>query len=165
MRATRQVLPWYGGLGVSLGVFEPWKRQKVGGCGWNRCPWNFDLSHVAQDTTCSWIWGWYAHSGPILAVFLAAFRTYRGVRGQQRALCHKNIKLHMVFSTRFPSFARFEQVARLFLAKRKKAIFVSKWRKFGSTPPDLAPTPQGAIGELWAQIQHLGRPCVNAEDG
>ena len=29
---------WYGGLRVSLGDFEAWKPQKVGGCGWTRCP-------------------------------------------------------------------------------------------------------------------------------
>ena len=38
---------WYGGLGVSLGDFEAWKPQKVGGCGWTRCPRNSFLSHVA----------------------------------------------------------------------------------------------------------------------
>ena len=48
---------WYGGLGVSLGESEAWKPQKVGGCGWNRCPRNSDLSHVAQDTTRSPFWG------------------------------------------------------------------------------------------------------------
>ena len=32
---------WYGGLGVSLGESEAHKPQKIGGCGWTRCPWNF----------------------------------------------------------------------------------------------------------------------------
>ena len=32
--------PRYWGLGVHLGNFEGWKPQKVGGCGWSRCPWN-----------------------------------------------------------------------------------------------------------------------------
>ena len=41
---------WYECVGVSLGDFEAWKPQKVGGCGWNRCPRNLVLSHVAQDT-------------------------------------------------------------------------------------------------------------------
>ena len=41
---------WYRGLGVSLGDFEACKQQKVGGCGWTRCPQNSDLRHVAQDT-------------------------------------------------------------------------------------------------------------------
>ena len=41
---------WYGGLRVSLGISEAWKPQKVGGCGWTRCPRNRILGHVAQDT-------------------------------------------------------------------------------------------------------------------
>ena len=45
---------WYGGLRVSLGDSEAWRPQKVGGCGWNRCPRNSFLSHVAQDTARSW---------------------------------------------------------------------------------------------------------------
>ena len=48
---------WYGGLGGSLGDSEAWKPPKVGGCGWTRCPRNSVLSHVAQDTACSWFWG------------------------------------------------------------------------------------------------------------
>ena len=52
---------WYGGLGGSLGDSEAWKPQKVGGCGWTRCPRNSDLRHVAQDTARSWFqaveWG------------------------------------------------------------------------------------------------------------
>ena len=47
---------WYGGLGSSLGDSEGWKPQRVGGCGWTRCPRNSDLSHVAQDTARSWFW-------------------------------------------------------------------------------------------------------------
>ena len=51
----------YGGLGVSLGDSEAWKPQKVGGCGWTRCPRNGDLSHVAQDTASAWFRGVGAH--------------------------------------------------------------------------------------------------------
>ena len=47
---------WYGGLGVSLGESRAWKPQKVGGCGWIRCPRNSVLSHVGQDTARSWFW-------------------------------------------------------------------------------------------------------------
>ena len=47
---------WYGGLGGSLGDSEGWKPQKLGGCGWTRCPRNSDWSHVAQDTARSWFW-------------------------------------------------------------------------------------------------------------
>ena len=46
----------YRGRGVSLGEFEAWKPQKVGGCGWTRCPRNSVLSHVGQDTAHSWFW-------------------------------------------------------------------------------------------------------------
>ena len=52
---------WYGGLGVSLGDSEGWKPQKVGGCGWTRCPRNRILSHVAQDTARAWFRGVGAH--------------------------------------------------------------------------------------------------------
>ena len=34
---------WYGGVDVSLGNSKGWKPQKVGGCGWSRCPWNWHL--------------------------------------------------------------------------------------------------------------------------
>ena len=52
---------WYGGLRVSFGNSEAWKPQKVGGCGWTRCPQNSFLSHVAQDTARSWFRGVGAH--------------------------------------------------------------------------------------------------------
>ena len=38
------------------------------------------------------------------------FRTYRGVKGQQRALCHGAIKAHVECSHRFPSFVHFDWV-------------------------------------------------------
>ena len=77
----------YGCLGVSLGGFEAWKPQKVGGCGWNRCPQNSVLSHVAQDTARAWFRGVGAHcadfgafwrlSGP----FLGHIVELKGTRG------------------------------------------------------------------------------------
>ena len=63
---------WYGGLRVSLGDSEAWKSEKVGGCGWTRCPRNSDLSHVAQHTARSWFRGAGAHS----AVFGAFWRLF-----------------------------------------------------------------------------------------
>ena len=63
---------WYGGLRVSLGDSEAWKPQKVGGCGWTRCPRNSFLSHVAQDTARSWFRGAGAHC----AVFGAFWRLF-----------------------------------------------------------------------------------------
>ena len=61
---------WYGGLRGSLGESEAWKQQKVGGCGWTRCPRNLVLSHVAQDKARSWFRGAGAHC----AVFGAFWR-------------------------------------------------------------------------------------------
>ena len=63
---------WYGGLRVSLGDSEAWKPQKVGGCGWTRCPRISFLSHVAQDTARSWFRGAGAHC----AVFGAFWRLF-----------------------------------------------------------------------------------------
>ena len=66
----------YGGQGGSLGDSEGWKPQKGGGCGWTRCPRNCILSHVAQDTACSWFRDVGAHGadfGGFLAPFWAVF--------------------------------------------------------------------------------------------
>ena len=87
---------WYEGLGVSLGDCEARKPQKVGGCRWTRCTRNSVLSHVAQHTARSLFWGYLtqiAHIQAIFSHFWAVFRTYRGVRGQQRALGHGAIKV------------------------------------------------------------------------
>ena len=75
--------PRYWGVGARLGKSEGSKPQKVGGCGWSRCPRNRILSHVAKDMACSWfvavgIWSFW---GP----FGAVSGTYHGVRGPQRA--------------------------------------------------------------------------------
>ena len=48
---------WYGSVGVLVGDSEAWKPQKVEGCGWTRCRWNCELSHVAQDNARSWFRG------------------------------------------------------------------------------------------------------------
>ena len=66
-----------GGLGVSLGNSEAWKPQKVGGCGWTRCPRNWDLSHVAQDTARAWFRGVGAHCADFGA-FSRLFRPFLG---------------------------------------------------------------------------------------
>ena len=78
---------WYGGLGVSLGEFEGWKPQKVGGCGWTRCPRNLVLSHVAQDTARAWFQGVGAHCADLGAFwrlfgpFLGHIVELKGTRG------------------------------------------------------------------------------------
>ena len=60
---------WYGGLGVLLVESEAWKPQKVGGCGWTRCPRNSILSRVAQDTARSWFWACLTQTAHIQAIF------------------------------------------------------------------------------------------------
>ena len=78
---------WYGGLGVSLGDSEAWKSQKVGGCGWTRCPRNSDLSHVAQDTARAWFRGVGAHCADfgafwrLFGLFLGHIVQLKGTRG------------------------------------------------------------------------------------
>ena len=68
---------WLGGLGVSLGDFAAWKPQKVGGCGWTRCPRNWDLSHVVQDTARAWFRGVGAHCA-VLGAFWRFFGPFLG---------------------------------------------------------------------------------------
>ena len=78
---------WYWGLGVSLGDYEGWKPQKVGGCGWTRCPRNRILSHVAQDTARAWFRGFGAHGADFGAFwrqfgrFLGHIVELKGTRG------------------------------------------------------------------------------------
>ena len=139
---------WYGGLCVLLGDSEAWKPQKVGGCGWIWCPRNSVFSHVAQDTARSWFWACLSqttHIWTIFGHFWAVSRTYRGARGQERALCHGAIKAHVEFLNCFPSFGRFDWLSGPFWAK-KKAVFGAQNRNFGRAPPDLAPPPRGATG-------------------
>ena len=59
----------YRGLGVSLGDFEAWKPQKVGGCGRTRCPYILDLSHVAEDAARAWFWPCLTQTVHILGHF------------------------------------------------------------------------------------------------
>ena len=78
---------WYGGLRVSLGDSNTWKPQKVGGCGWIRCPRNSFLSHVAQDTARSWFRGAGAHGADfgafwrLFGPFLGHIVELKGTRG------------------------------------------------------------------------------------
>ena len=150
---------WYGGLDVALGDCEAWKPQKVGGCGWSRCPRNLVLSHVAQDTARSWFWACLtqtAHIQVIFGHFWDVSRTYRRARGQERALGHGAIEARVECSNRLPSFGHFDWVSGPFWAK--KAVLGHKMRSFGRAPPDVAPPPQGATGEVLAQNLDLTRP-------
>ena len=134
---------WYGGLSGSVGDSEAWKPQKVGACGWTRCPRNSDLSHVIQDTPCAWFRGVGAHCADFwgfLAPFWAVSRTYRGVRGHQRSLGHEKVKLHVECSSRLPSFGCFEPLLGLFWAKNgcfwpKSAQIWEGTSRLGATAP------------------------------
>ena len=139
---------WYGGLCVSLGHSEAWKPQKVGGCGWTRCPWNLVLSHVAQDTARSWFRGCLTQTTHIQAIFghfWTVSRTYRGARGHERAFGHGAIKAHVKCLNCFSSFGRFDWVSGLFWAK-KRLFWGTKMRSFGRAPPDLAPLDLARLG-------------------
>ena len=136
---------WYGGLDGSLGDSEAWKPQKVGGCGWNRCPRNWDLSHVAQDTARAWFRGVGAHC-PHFGAFWRPFGPFLGhiVELQGTRGLFDTVKSSRTWG-----------VATVFLLLgvvpgfggyfgRKMAVFGPKLRRFGRAPPDLAPTPRAA---------------------
>ena len=73
---------WYGGLGISLGDSEGWKPQKVGGCGWTRCPRNSDFGpRSPRYGPCLGCWCTLRRFWGFLAPFWAVSRTYRGVEG------------------------------------------------------------------------------------
>ena len=143
--------PWYGGLGVSLGDSAAWNPQKVGGCGWPRCPWNSDLSHVAEDTARAWFRDVAAHCadfgafwrlfGPFLG-HIVQLKGTRGLLDTAKSHCTwgvATISLHLgVLPELWGYFGR------------KMAVFGPKLRRFGRAPPDLAPTPRAAIGEFLA---------------
>ena len=158
---------WYGGLGMSLGDSEAWKPQKVGVCGWTRCPRNSVLSHVAQDTAHSWFWACLAQTMHIQAIFShfwAASRTHRGVRGQQRALGHGAIKAHVACSNGFPSFVRFEWVAGQFWAKKGCFGAQNAWFWEGTWRPCPGAPPLSFWLKTWIwQGHHLGFRMARVE--
>ena len=81
----------------------------MGGCGWARCPRKSVLNHIAQDTARSWFWDGLTQTAHIQAIFgnfWAVSGTYRGVRGQQRALCPQAIQARVEYSNHFSSFFR-----------------------------------------------------------
>ena len=78
---------WYGGLAASLVDSQAWEQQKVGGCGWTRCPRNSDFSHVAQKTARAWFGGVGAHCADfgafwrLFGPFLGHIVELKGTRG------------------------------------------------------------------------------------
>ena len=149
----------YGGLGVSLGDSEAWKPQKVGGCGWTRCPRNGDLSHVAQDTARAWFRGVGAHCADfgafwrLFGPFLRHIVELKGTRGlfdtakSSRTCIVATVSLRLGVSPWFGG-----------CFGRKMAVLGPKLRKFGRAPPNLAPPPRAATGEFPAQNLDLARP-------
>ena len=150
---------WYGGLRLSLGDSEAWKPQKVGGCEWTRCPRNSFLSHVAQDTACSWFRAVGAHCADfgafwrLFGPFLGHIVGLKGTRGlldtvkSSRTCSVATVSLRLAVLTGFGG--RFGP---------KKAVLGPKMRSFGRAPPDLAPPPRGATGDFLAQNLDLARP-------
>ena len=149
---------WLGGLGVSLGDSEPWKPQKVGGCGWTGCPRNSVLSHVGQDTARAWFRGVGAHCadfgafwrlfGPFLR-HIVALKGTRGLFGTaktSRTCTVATVSLCMGVSPGFGGYFG-----------RKMAVFGLKLRRFGRGPPNLASTPRAATGEFLAENLDLAR--------
>ena len=75
-----------------------------------------------------------------LAPFWAVSRTYRGVRGQQRALGRSEVKPHVQCSARVPSFGRFDGNSGRFWAKKgcfgaQNAHFWEGTSRFGTPAP------------------------------
>ena len=150
---------WYGCLGVRLGDSEGWKPQKVGGCGWTRCPRNRILKHITQDTARAWFRGVGAHCADfgafwrLFGPFLGHIVELKSTRGlfdtakSSRTWPLATVSLRLGVSPGFGAYFG-----------RKMAVFGPKLRRFGRAPPDLAPPPRAATGEFLAQNLDLARP-------
>ena len=147
---------WYGGLRVSLGESEASKPQKVGGCGWTRCPRNSDLSHIAQGTARAWFRGVGAHCAEFEAFwrrfgpFLGHIVELKGTRGLFDTVKSSNTWNVATVSLRLG-------VLSGGCCGRKLAVFGPKLRRFGRAPPNLAPPPRAATGEFLAENLDLAR--------
>ena len=154
---------YYRGLGVLLGDSEGWEPLKKGGCGWTRCPWNSDLSHVAQDTARSWFRGVGADFGAfwrLFGPFLGHIVELKGTRGLFDTVKSNRTCTVGTVSPRLgvlPGFGGY--------FGRKMAVFGPKLRKFRRPPPDLAPPPRAATGDFLAQNLDLARPSPRLQDG
>ena len=160
---------WFRGLGVSLGDSEAWKPQKVGGCGWTRCPRNWILSHVAQDTARAWFRGVGAHCADFGA-FWRLFGPFRGhiveLKGSRGLF--DTVKSSRTWDVATASFRL--GVSRGFggCFGRKKAALGHKMRSFGRAPPDLAPPTGAPPVSFWLktwiwQGHHLGSRMARVE--
>ena len=149
---------WYGGLGVSLGASAAWKPQKVGGCGWTRCPPNQISSHLAQDTARAWFRGVGAHCTNFGA-FWRLFGPFLGhiveLKGARRLFDTVNSSRTCSVTTVSLRLAVLSGFRGCF--GPKKAFLGHKIRSFGRAPPNLAPPSRGATGEFLAQNWDLTR--------
>ena len=157
---------WFGGLRVSLGDCEAWKPQKVGGCGWTRCPRNWILSHRAQDTARAWFRGVGAHC----ADFGAFWRIFGPFIGHIVELKGTRELFDKVKSSRTCSVLTVSLRSGVLPGfwgyfGRKMALFGPKLRRFGRAPPDLAPPPRAATSEFLAQNLDLARAPPRLPDG
>ena len=157
---------WYRGRGVSLNDFEAWKPQKVGGCGWTRCPRNLVLSHVAQDTARAWFRGVGAHC----ADFGALWRLLGPFLGHNVDFeCRK-----AVLDTRKSSYTWATAIVSLLMGVLPGfgAILGEEWLFWAQNCADLGghlparrPRPWTATGESLAQSLDLARPPARLGDG
>ena len=152
--------PLDGGLGLSVGDFEGWKPQQVGGCGWTRCPWNLGLSQVPQYMANSQFWGSLAQSAHKFARFLAIFGPFLGdmvelqgnkgrflTRQSRRTCIVRTISLCLLLLTWF--WGRFGP---------KKGSFGAQNAQFCEGASQLGALPRGATGEFFlAQNLDLAR--------
>ena len=86
-----------------------------------------------------------------------AVGTYCGVRRQQRALWHEDVKPHVACSIRFPLLGCFEWVLWPSWAIEQIPLLGPKWHRFGRAHPDLVPLPWAATSEFLAQNLGLAR--------
>ena len=157
---------WYGGLGGSLGDSAAWKPQKVGVCGWTRCPRNSDLSHVAQDTAYSWFRAVGAH-GADFGAFWRLFGPFLGhiveLKGTRELF--DTVKSSRTWSVATVSLRLAVLTGFWGCFGRKMAVFGPKLRRFGRAPPDLAPPPRPATAEFLAINLDLARAPPGLQDG
>ena len=125
----------------------------MGNCGWTRCPRNSDLSHVAQDTACSWFWGFLTHAVYIQAIFshfLGRSRdTIAELEGNKRLFAVRKARHTWPALTIFLRWSVLPGFQGPF--GPKKAVLGHKMGTFRKSPPHLVPPSRGAIGTFLAE--------------
>ena len=118
----------------------------MGGCGWTRCPWNSDLSHVAQDTARAWFRDVAAHCadfGPFWRLFgpflghIVELKCTIGLLDKAKSSCTLDLPLFR-FSWAFcPSFGAISGEKWLFLAQNCADLggHLPTWRPRPGPPP------------------------------